>query len=186
MLPDSRALKHVIAFLQEHGIPYMVIGGVAISIWGRPRATYDVDFKISIDRPLAEFRKMVFERFSERPTNIPAHKLSPHVVHFWALPDVPVDFLVSIFDYERLAIERAVEMEIEGVSTRVCTAEDLIIHKMIANRGTDLQDVEGILARQRDKLDVKHIRNWLTQFAEALEDPEMLQRFEKLYAEVNS
>jgi len=186
MLPDSRALKKSIAFLNERRIPYMVIGGVANSIWGRPRATHDVDLKVSIDAPLAEFRKVVLEHFPARSTNIPPHKLSPHVIHFWALSDVAADFLVSIFDYEKMAIERAVEMDIEGVWARVCTAEDLIIHKMVASRGTDLQDVEGILARQRGKLDMKYIRHWLTQFSEALETPEMLRKFNELYESINS
>ncbi len=129
---------------------------------------------------------MVLEHFPARPTNIPAHKLSPHVIHIWALPDVAADFLVSIFDYEKMAIDRSAEMEIEGVLARICTAEDLIIHKMIASRGTDLQDVEGILARQRGKLDVNYIRQWLSQLSEALENPEMLKKFNELYESINS
>ena len=186
MLPDSRALKNIINFLSERKIPYMIIGGVANSILGRNRATHDVDFKISIDIPLAEFRKMVLEHFPARPTNIPAHQLSPQVIHIWALPNVAADLLVSVFDYEKQAIDRAVEFNIDGVLAPVCTAEDLVIHKVVAGRGTDWQDVEGILIRQQGKLDVKHIRNWLTQFAEALESPEMLERFDKLYVEVNT
>lgn len=183
MLPDSKALESVIAFLSERKIPYMIIGGVANSIWGRSRATRDADFKISIDMPLEEFRKMVLEHFPARPTNIPANQLSPHVIHIWALPNVAADLLVSIFDYERDAIDRALEFNVEGVMARVCTAEDLIIHKAIAGRGIDWQDVEGILFRQHGKLDVKYIRKWLAQFAEGLDNPEMLQQFEKLYAE---
>jgi hypothetical protein len=74
-------------------------------------------------------------------------------------------------------------MHIEGVPTRICTAEDLIIHKVIADRGKDWIDIEGILMRQRGKLDIQYIRNWLTQFAEALEKPELVTRFNDLYKE---
>jgi hypothetical protein len=45
----------------------------------------------------------------------------------------------------------------------------------------DWLDVPSILIRQRGKLDVGYIRNWLTQFAEALENPEILSRFDELY-----
>ncbi|MDO8754723.1 MAG: hypothetical protein Q7J80_12570, partial [Anaerolineales bacterium] len=55
------------------------------------------------------------------------------------------------------------------------------IHKVTANRDKDWLDVESILIRQRGKLDVQYIRNWLTQFAEALETPEMITRFDELY-----
>jgi predicted nucleotidyltransferase len=184
MLYDPEALRRVIEFLDEHHIPYMVIGGLAISILGETRATRDADFKISIDMPLADFRKLVFDYFAERPTKIPKHMLSPYVLHIWAMPDVAADLLVSIFDYEKQAIQRAVEIEIEGVPTHVCKAEDLIIHKAITERGKDWSDIEGILIRQRGKLDIKYIRHWLSQFAEALENPEMLSRFEQLYETV--
>lgn len=182
--PDS--MQHVIDFLNQRNIPYMLIGGLALSIWGEMRVTHDVDFKVSVDMPLADFRKLVLEHFPARPTKIPPHKLSPYVIHIWVSPDVAADILVSMFDYEREAIKRAVNAEVMDIATRVCTAEDFIIHKAIANRDKDWMDVASILERQRGKLDVKYIRKWLTEFAEGLENPELLAQFEKLYAEVNS
>ncbi|MDP3183876.1 MAG: hypothetical protein Q8M58_01245 [Anaerolineales bacterium] len=181
MFDDPRALQNIIEFLDEHKIPYMVIGGLAVSIWGEARATHDADFKISIDIPLAEFRKLVLDRFPERPTKIPAHKKSLHVLQIWAMPNVATDLLISLLDYEKEAIQRAVSAEIMGTPTRVCTAEDFIIHKVIANRGKDWLDIPSILMRQRGKLDVVYIRDWLSQFAEALENPEILTRFDHLY-----
>lgn len=186
MFNSPESIQRIIDFLNERKIPYMLIGGLTLSIWGETRVTHDADFKVSIDMPLADFRKLALEHFPERPMNIPAHMKSQHIVHIWASPDVAVDILVSIFDYEREAIKRAVDADVMGVTTRICTAEDFIIHKAIANRKKDWLDVEPILIRQRGKLDLKYIRNWLTQFAEALESPEMLEHFDKLYAESNS
>ena len=181
MLFEPEALRRVIDFLNVHHIPYMLIGGLAISILGETRATRDADFKINIDMPLADFRKLVFKHFPERLTKVPKNMLSPHVIHFWALPNAAADILVSIFDYEKQAIERAIEMDIEGIPARICTPEDLIIHKAIAERNKDWDDIEGILIRQRGKLDIAYIRNWLTQFAEGLENPEILSRFNQLF-----
>lgn len=181
MFDNPQSIQRVVDFLNEHHIPYMLIGGLAVSIWGEPRITLDADFKVSIDMPLAEFRKLVFEHFSERPTSFPPHKKSHHILHIWESPGVAVDLLISIFDYEKEAINRAVEMDVMGIPARVCTAEDFIIHKVTANRLKDWLDVEKILIRQQGKLDVKYIRNWLRQFAEALESPEMLKRFDELY-----
>jgi len=183
MFNDPASMQRVIDFLNEHNIPYMLIGGLTISIWGEMRVTHDADFIVAIDMPLADFRKLVLEHFPARSTNIPPHKLSPYVIHFWASPNVAADILVSIFDYEKKAIERAVNAQVLGVPVRVCTAEDFIIHKVIANRGKDWDDIEGILVRQRGKLDLAYIRNWLSQFAEALENPEILSRFDDLYRE---
>ncbi len=178
MLPNPDALRQVVAFLDRHHIPYMVIGGLANAVWGEARLTQDADFKVSIgDQSLEEFRRLVTRRFEERETGVPAHLQSAHILHIWAVPGVAADLLVSIFDYERLAIARAAEMTIEGVSARICTAEDFIIHKVIANREHDWVDVERALIRQRGKLDQGTILDWLGQFSEALEAPEMLTRY---------
>jgi len=43
-LPDlARAASHILAFLEARRRPACVIGGVAVSRWGEPRATQDVD-----------------------------------------------------------------------------------------------------------------------------------------------
>jgi len=41
-----------------------------------------------------------------------------------------------------------------------------------------------VLIRQRGNMDVAHIRDWLSQFAEALENPEILTRFNQLHETV--
>jgi len=95
-----------------------------------------------------------------------------------------VDMLAAVIPYEELAIQRAEIIEIDGVPLPICTAEDLIIHKAISNRSQDWIDIEGRLMRQRGKLDVAYIRDWLSQFAEALENPEILTRLNLLYETV--
>ncbi len=181
MLVNPEALRVVVDFLNQHQVSHMIIGGLANAVWGEVRMTRDADFKISTDLPPSQFRRLALTHFPERQTGLPQHLRSPFVIHIWAMPDVAVDLLMSVFDYERQAIGRAVDTTIEGIPVRVCTAEDLIIHKAIADRPQDWQDIEGILLRQRGKLDVAYVRDWLTQFAEALEKPELLSRFDDLY-----
>lgn len=64
----------------------------------------------------------------------------------------------------------------------MCTAEDLIIHKTITEREKDWIDIEGILIRQRGRLDQGYIRNWLELFAQALDRPEIVTRYQELRA----
>ena len=45
-----------------------------------------------------------------------------------------VDLLVAVLPYKAQAIQRAELTEIDGFSLPVCTAEDLIIHKAIADQ----------------------------------------------------
>lgn len=57
---------------------------------------------------------------------------------------------------------------------------------MIAGRGKDWPDVEALLIEQRGKLDEVYIENWLSQFAEALEKPEMLTAYQRLVEKVKA
>jgi len=57
------------------------------------------------------------------------------------------------------------------------TAEDLIIQKAVAGRTKDWQDIEGILIEQRRQLDLDYLEDWMSQFAEALEQPEILAQY---------
>ena len=61
-------------------------------------------------------------------------------------------------------------------------AEDLIIYKAISEGPRDWMDIEGVLVRQGDQLDQGYILGWLEQFAQALERPEMLSRYDGLRA----
>jgi len=96
--------------------------------------------------------------------------------------NVDVDISLALPGYEDDLLERAVEFAPEaGKAIRLCTAEDLIIHKTVAGRPQDLADVQSIVFRQAEKLDVAYIRKWLRQFAEIMEQPELPERFESAW-----
>ena len=46
MNPLEAGLKAVVDLLEREKVPYMVIGGIAVAVWGVPRATFDVDFSV--------------------------------------------------------------------------------------------------------------------------------------------
>jgi predicted nucleotidyltransferase len=182
MIFQVRVLQKVIAFLEEYGIPFVVIGGIANAERGRPRATEDADLKVLVKgRTISEFRALAEARFTPHRRPWLGKAESTLIISVEPEPDMVVDMLVAVFPYEELAIERAEKIDIDGIILPICTAEDLIIHKAISNRKQDWIDIEGVLMRQRGKLDHAYIHNWLSQFAEALETPEILSRFEELY-----
>jgi len=62
-----------------------------------------------------------------------------------------------------------VKRDLGNVSVWICSPEDLIIQKTVANRDKDWLDIEGLLMQQWGKLDHEYIESWLSQFSEALE-----------------
>jgi hypothetical protein len=70
-------------------------------------------------------------------------------------------------------VERSIVHEVdESLQIRLPTPEDLIIMKAVAHRPKDLLDIEGII-QNHPNLDQQRIQNWVSQFADLLERPEL-------------
>jgi hypothetical protein len=54
MNPLYQAVVKLQQRLSSAGIESAVIGGIAVSMWARPRATEDADFKVLLDRDNAQ------------------------------------------------------------------------------------------------------------------------------------
>lgn len=173
--PLEVALGQAVKVLEKHGYRYAVIGGVANQLWGILRLTKDVDIKVLV--PNTEYsaaRQTIRAVFPKRARpKVPANPLIVDT----KIGEVIVDFLLAAPGYEENIITRAVRRHLGGRSFWICSAEDLIIQKVVANRAKDWQDVEGILAEQYGKLDEDYVEEWLGQFAEALEQPETVEQY---------
>lgn len=47
--PDTTDIRRLAKTLQDHGVEYAVIGGIAMALHGFPRATKDIDLLLPID-----------------------------------------------------------------------------------------------------------------------------------------
>lgn len=157
--------------LLKSGISSIVIGGVAVGIWGEPRVTRDIDIKVLLKRSEAnQLLDILSDDYESLITN-PLEALKKQALVF--VEDrygTRLDLLLADTPYDVLAIERGKEIKLEPTSIiRVCTAEDLIIYKMISTRLRDHEDVRGIIRRQGDSLDDGYVIEWLRQFEQAFD-----------------
>jgi hypothetical protein len=90
---------------------------------------------------------------------------------------VRIDIVLAGLPYEESAIRRSVAVTVAGKAVRLCTAEDLIVHKLASERPRDLEDVEGIIARQGTSLDRGYLDPLVAQLAAGLERPEIERRY---------
>ena len=167
--------------LSDTGIDSMVIGGLAVAIWGEPRVTRDVDLKVLLGRDRAEELLKALPNGFRCLADQPEESLRR--VGFLFVQDaagIRVDFLLAEtgFDAEALGRKRLIEMTAETIA--VCTPEDLIIYKMISTRSRDHDDVLGVIRRQQDKLDDDYITSWLSQFEQALDDSTLVAAYRQI------
>ncbi len=181
-------LTRIAAALDEAGIPYMVIGGQAVLVHGEPRLTRDIDVTVGLDIEGLDRLLTTVERAGLRP--LPEDPVA-FARDTMVLPSVDpesgirVDLILSFTTYELEAIERARPAPGGLGTVRFATAEDLIVHKMIAGRARDLEDVRSILLRNAG-LDRESVRRSLRSFEAAVESDEgLVERFATIEREVD-
>jgi hypothetical protein len=168
------------------GVPTAAVGGLALAIWGEPRLSRELDMKVlmtgSDAKRVVDLLRDDYEWFVANPEEA-LERYSVLVVRDRFGTRIAV--MLSEFDIDTNAIERAVDVElVPGINIRVITPEDLILYKFISTRLPDRQDIEGIVQRQREKLDVDYLLTWLRRLEEGLEDPTLIATFQGMYQQV--
>lgn len=165
-------LSKISACLRDHNLPYMIIGGQAILLYGEPRLTRDIDITIGVNTDYLDKLLSITRELNLRP--IPKD-IESFVTQTMVLPAIDestgirVDFIFSFTPYETEAIRRAKEVVILGQGVSFATPEDVIIHKIFAGRPRDREDVRRVVVKN-PAIDYGYIRKWLKEFDLATED----------------
>jgi len=179
----AKLIRRIAEKLEEDKIPYMIIGGQAVLLYGRPRLTRDIDITLGIDtddfaRLANVCRELQLRILPGEPANfvrqtsvLPAEEQESRI---------RVDFIFSFSEYERQALDRTKPVTMDGHPVRFASCEDVIIHKMIAGRAIDIEDVRHLLAKNREQLDYDYLKRWLSEFSSLPECEQVLERFERL------
>lgn len=182
LAPLLSALADLARWFEAAKIRGIVVGGVAASLIGRPRLTYDVDALIVAD----ETRwKDLLERgapfgFHPRLADPLAFAARARVLLMRHEPSgVDVDIMFGALRFEEEAVAHRTLVTVAGVTLPLPTPEDLIVMKAVAHRPRDLTDIEAILDAHPD-LDVERVRRWVQEFARAAAMPEIWDDLQRL------
>jgi predicted nucleotidyltransferase len=178
-------LRKVGSELARSGIPYMVIGGQAVLLYGEPRLTRDIDITIGagIEQLPVLTQSVInmglkilperFEEFAKTTYVLPAID---------QLTGIRVDFIFSYTPYERAAIERAREIVLKETPIKFASVEDIIIHKVFAGRPRDIEDVRAIVIKN-PTLNIQYVQRWLEVFDESSERGGFRKIFKQILAD---
>jgi predicted nucleotidyltransferase len=177
----QKLLEKIALALEERSIAYMLIGGQALLLYGEPRLTKDIDITLGIGPErlnliLGMVKDIRFDVLVETPEKFVSQTLVLPCLE--PKSGIRVDFIFSFSPYERKAIKRARSVKIGKAEVRFALMEDLIIHKVIAGRPRDLEDVRSVLIKNT-KVDVTYIRRWLKQFEKTTSEP-LVKRFNEI------
>jgi hypothetical protein len=185
LAPLLTILRHLVAWLQAGKVQGVVIGGVAASLWGRPRLTRDVDVLVLLEEGRwGEFLAAgAGHGFLPRRADALAFARETRVLLVrHGESGIDLDLVFGSLPFEKEAAIRAKWVDLGGVAIPLSSPEDLIIMKAVAHRPRDLEDIAAILAAQPG-LNVRRVRRWLREFSGALEMPEILNDLEALLSQ---
>lgn len=170
------------------GIPYAIIGGVAVSIVSTPRHTLDVDAMIwlpddSFEQILDRLAQLGMESRVSDPLDMARKN---RMVLLRDANGVEVDISIGALPFEELAIREALTVELEsGLSLQVASPKCLVVMKAIASRDRDRIDIREIL-NANPSLDRKWVREIVAEFADVLEAPELVVELDRLFCLITS
>jgi hypothetical protein len=158
----SRALFKITDLIENAGAPYIVFGAVAVGIWGRVRATLDVDVMIRTDdvglsrlEAAAEAAGLAVDR-RWLEWNPQRRGIQLRLI----LDPYRADVVRTVDAHDHASLERRRHVDWRGRSLWVVSPEDLILQKLKAQRDQDLIDAVGIVEEQRGRLDQRHLDLW--------------------------
>jgi len=178
------AASEVQEFCRAEGWKFCLIGGLAVVRWGRPRTTRDVDISLLTEWGDEErYIDRLLERFAGRVGESKEFALRARVLLIKASNGTPIDIALASIAFERDVIERATYFDYaDGCTLLTASADDLIILKAFADRPQDWVDIEGLIARNSEKLDRRRIIEDLTPLCELKDSPDIVPRLSRMLA----
>ena len=166
----QKLLEKLALSLEKNGIAYMIIGGQAVLLYGEPRLTKDIDVTIDMKPDdVSDITNVVNDLGYEMLVDSPETFVSKTSVLPCLEPitGIRIDFIFSFSAYEKQALKRVKRVHIGKAQVCFASVEDMVIHKIVAGRPRDIEDVKIMMIKEHI-IDVDYIRRWLEQFDRAL------------------
>jgi hypothetical protein len=169
----EKALAEIVSALRVAGVPWMVIGGIAIIARGVRRMTTDIDVVVRGDEttPAAMLRALATRGIVPRIDDAEAFARERLVLLLRHEPtgvDLDLSFGWTTFEHE--ALEARSEATYGSVVAPMARAEDLVIFKAVAARPKDIEDAAALMLMHKE-IDVDRVRRHLAELAALADEP---------------
>lgn len=169
-LDPEKLLVKIAEILERLKIKYFVTGGFAVSVWGRPRATFDIDIVIQVMEsqisPLTKALRLVSKlNYIDEEMAHKAVKSKREFNFIDSASGLKIDFIVGPDDeFSRLKFKRSHSKTIDGQKVYFISPEDLILSKLLWHKESlstrQLEDVESVMRISGENLDWSYLEQW--------------------------
>ncbi len=149
----------------------MVIGAWALSVWGKPRATADLDFLVLVKEEELDRLSAFMTRIGMEPDEVwqqwnPLLRGSQARFQYRG---VTVDFLCPRDRHDQEIFRHRRKRRLGKQYCWVVSSEDFILQKLKVGRPRDFEDALSVVERLGEKLDRNYLREWAGRLGVAAE-----------------
>jgi predicted nucleotidyltransferase len=178
MMPRvERALFEGVTALEELGLRYAVVGGLAVGVWAVPRATRDVDLYAELpDVSRDKLRQALVGRGFDVPAM--AEELQQFGVFRSKLlrEQVFVDIFDAVGPLGEAILQRRRKVSTGGRELWFASAEDIAILKAFSDRPRDQDDLVALLSVPESGLDASYLDRWANLLDESIGGTDVSER----------
>lgn len=184
--PLEAALSDLASALNAIGVPWMIIGGIAVIARGVRRMTTDIDAAVRGDgvEVRSLLKALAKKRILPRIDDLERFAAESLVLLLKHQPTgIDLDVSLAWTDFEHEAIAASSEAAFGAVKAPMAQAADLIVFKAIAGRPKDLEDATSLLVLYPE-LNRERLRDRVNGLAAIAEAPELANGLEAVFAVV--
>lgn len=168
-MSQIQALKAVIKLLNKSKFPYMITGAYAVSYYGEPRSTHDLDIVIEIFESDVENICRIFNTGGYEFDRAMIDNAVTYHSHFTVIhskSNLRIDFwMVKSKKLDQTRFARRHKIKLFELSTGMISPEDIVLVKLewfaASKNIKHFNDAVGIIKVQQDRLDSNYITEWL-------------------------
>lgn len=146
MTPIPPDFNDILNLLNARGVEYLLVGGYAVSIHGRPRPTADLDIWIAADRTNADRVVGALKAFGFDVPGLDASLIhTRRQIIRMGYPPVRIELLCDLSGVEFAeCYARRQTANFNGVPVNVISLPDLIVNKRASGRKKDIVDLDEL------------------------------------------
>ena len=165
----AEQLRAVAGALSALNADFMLIGGLAVGVWGEPRGTKDADFSVHVATSADDLRSGL----AATGLQVSGGDLARAVAQAGSVrlrrtdhqdDPIAVDLLVATTPFEIDALSRRRPVRVLGVDLPVVAPEDLFVFNLIAGRPQDLADAALLHELHGEAFNLPRVRRWCAEF----------------------
>lgn len=155
-------LERVTAYFRRKRVPYVLIGAWALAVWGRPRATTDLDFLVLVnEEDLGRLSSQMIRAGMELDeTWLEWNPMLRGAQLRFQWQEVSIDLLRPRDQHDQQIFQRRRKKRMDGRYYWVVSAEDFILQKLKVGRPRDFEDAVSVVERRQKELDHTYLEHW--------------------------